>query len=136
GVEEDGARRGAEAGHSVLERRMEELRPFAALELALETYRGFGAIAVLVGHIVKEVSESDFEGVPTEVVQAPGFVAVFAPKSAADQVLGVLAKFGFTQIDIPTAEGNPEALLDEALADLEKRKARLEEIEGRLETLR
>src|SRR5437016_1650921 len=135
-TEEDAARKKAEALLSDLDRRIDELRPFAALELALETYRGYGTIAVLVGHIVKEVSEADFEGVPTEVFQAPGFVAVFAPKSAADQVLGVLAKFGFTQIDIPTGEGNPEALLDEALADLEKWKARLEEIEGRLETLR
>src|SRR5207253_523797 len=133
-TEEDAARKKAEALLSDLDRRIDELRPFAALELALKTYRGYGTIAVLVGHIAKEVSESDFEGVPTEVFQAPGFVAVFAPKSAADQVLGVLAKFGFTQIDIPTGEGNPEALLDEALADLEKWKARLEEIEGRLET--
>ncbi len=135
-TEEDAARKKAEALLSDLDRHIDELRPFAALELALETYGGYGTIAVLVGRTAREVSEADFEGVPTEVFQAPGFVAVFAPKSAADQVLGVLAKFGFTQIDIPTGEGNPKALLDEALADMEKWKARLEEIDGRLETLR
>ena len=135
-TEEDAARKKAEALLSDLERRIDELRPFAALELPLETYRGYGTIAVLVGRTAREVSEADFEGVPTEVFQAPGFVAVFTPKSAADQVLGILAKFGFTQIDIPASEGNPKALLDEALADLEKWKARLGEIEGRLDTLR
>src|SRR5207244_11871974 len=119
-TEEDAARKKAEALLSDLERRIDELRPFAALELPLETYRGYGTIAVLVGRTAREVSEADFEGVPTEVFQAPGFVAVFTPKSAADQVLGILARFGFTHTDISAREGNRKALLAEPRADWEK----------------
>jgi V/A-type H+-transporting ATPase subunit I len=135
-TEEDAARKKAEALLNDLDRRIDELRPFAALGLPLDSYRGYETIAVIVGRIAREISEGDLEGIPTEVFHAPGIVAVFTPKSAVDQALGVLAKFGFTQLDIPAGDGNPKELLDEALADLEKWKLRLEEIQGRLETLR
>src|SRR3989441_8802691 len=128
--EEDAARKKAQALLGDLGRRIDELRPFAALGLPLGTYRGYETIAVIVGRVAREVSEGDFEGIPAEVFPAPGIVAVFTPKSAVDQSLGVLARFGFTQIDIPAGEGNPQALLDEVLADLEKWTLRLEEIEG------
>src|SRR5438132_718101 len=52
-TEEDAARKKAEALLSDLDRRIDELRPFAALELALETYRGYGTIAVLVVEVDK-----------------------------------------------------------------------------------
>ena len=135
-TEEDAARKKAESLLGDLGRRIDELRPFADLGLPLDTYRGYETIAVIVGRIAREISEGDFEGIPVEVFQAPGIVAVFMSKSAVDQALGVLARFGFAQIDVPAGEGNPKELLDEALADLEKWKGRLEEIQGRLETLR
>jgi len=135
-TEEDAARKKAEALLSDLSRRIDELRPFAALGLPLDTYRGYESIAAVVGRIAREVSAADFEDMPVEVFLAPGFVAVFTPKSTVDQALGVLARFGFTQVDIPAGEGNPKDLLDEALADLEKWKQRLVEIEARLDTLR
>src|SRR5207237_7888621 len=47
-----------------------------------------------------------------------------------------LGKGGFTQIDVPSGEGDPKELLNGAVADREKWASRLEEIEGRLDTLR
>src|SRR5713226_10052214 len=48
----------------------------------------------------------------------------------------MLGPSGFTQVDIPAGEGRPQALLDAAVADRDKWKARLEEIQGRLEKMR
>src|ERR1700704_6310843 len=89
-TEEDVARNKAEVLLSDLGRRIDELRPFAALGLPLDTYRGYESIAVVVGRIAREVSAADFEDIPAEVFVAPGFVAAFTPKSAVDQALGVL----------------------------------------------
>ena len=135
-TEEDEARKKATALLSDLDRRIEELRPFADLGLPLETYRGYDSIGVLVGRITKDLSEADLEGIPAELFQGPGILAVFVPKSSVDRVLPILGKFGFTQIDIPSGEGDPRVLLDAAVADREKWESRLEEIEGRLDTLR
>src|SRR5207237_8874042 len=76
------------------------------------------------------------EGIAAELFQRPGILAVFVPKSSVDRVLPILGKFGFTQIDIPSGEGDPRVILDAAVADREKWESRLEEIEGRLDTLR
>ena len=135
-TEEDEARKKATALLSDLDRRIEELRPFADLGLPLETYRGYDSIGVLVGRITKDLSEADLEGIPAELFQGPGILAVFVPKSSVDRVLPILGKFGFTQIDIPSGEGDPRVLLDAAVADREKWESRLEEIEVRLDTLR
>ena len=135
-TEEDEARKKATALLSDLDRRIEELRPFADLGLPLETYRGYDSIGVLVGRITKDVSGADLEGIPAELFQGPGILAVFVPKSSVDRVLPILGKFGFTQIDIPSGEGDARVLLDAAVADREKWESRLEEIEVRLDTLR
>ncbi|MGI0148724.1 MAG: V-type ATP synthase subunit I [Thermoplasmata archaeon] len=133
--EEDSARKKAESLLSDLDRRIEELRPFAALGLPLDAYRGYESIAVLVGRVSKDVHDSEL-GSPAEVFRAPGVLAIFVPKAVSETVLGALARFGFTQLDIPTGEGDPRALLEEALANREKWSLRLEEIQGRLDKLR
>src|SRR2546427_12977958 len=106
-AEEDAARKKAESLLGDLGRRIDELRPFADLGLPLDTYRGYETIAVIVGRIAREVSERDFEGLPVEVFQAPGIVAEFISKSAVDQALRALARFGLAQVDVRAGEGNP-----------------------------
>src|SRR5205809_269136 len=135
-TEEDEARKKATALLSDLDQRIEELRPFADIGLPLEAYRGYDSVGVLVGRITKDVSEADLEGIPVELFQASGVLAVFVPKSSVDRVLPILGKGGFTQIGGPSGEGDPKELLNGAVADREKWASRLEEIEGRLDTLR
>src|SRR5438445_1082558 len=134
--EEDAARKKAEGLLGDLERRIDELRPFASIGLPLEAYRGYESLTVIVGRVPRDVSGFE-EAMPVaEVFRGPGVVAVFAPKAASEQALALLAQSGFTLVDIPAGEGSPQALLDVAVADRDKWKARLEEIQGRLEKMR
>jgi V/A-type H+/Na+-transporting ATPase subunit I len=135
-AEEDGARKKAGALLGDLDRRIEELRPFAALGLPLDVYRGYETLSVLVGRLVKALPDEAIGSAAAELFQAPGVLAVFTPKPHADDVLVALGRFGFTQLDIPAGEGDPKDLLDEALSDREKWVARLDEIQGRLDKLR
>ena len=135
-TEEDAARKKAEALLGDIDRRIEELRPFAALGLPLERYRGYDTIAVFVGRAQKEPIGLDTSLPKAEVFEAPGVLAVFVPKDLSDQAQSVVSGFGFTQLDIPAGEGSPKALLDTTVADREKWKGRLEEIQGRLDKLR
>jgi V/A-type H+-transporting ATPase subunit I len=135
-TEEDEARKKAQTLIADLDRRIEELRPFAALDLPLETYRGYETITPLVGRIAREVSEADLEDLPAEVFGASGVIALFTRKADVDRVQATLGKFGFAQLEIPPGEGSPTALLETTAADREKWQKRLEEIQGRLDTLR
>lgn len=135
-TEEDVARKKAEALLGDLDHRIEELRPFADLRLPLDAYRGYGSIAVLVGRTTKELDESALVTLPAEVFQSEGAVAVFVPKAKAEECLTVLARSGFSQLDVPPGEGEVRPLLDAAVAEREKWGSRLEEIRGRLEKLR
>src|SRR5205823_4541899 len=99
--EEDEARKKAEALLGDLDRRIEELRPFAALRLPLDTYRGYETLSVLVGRLAKALPDDAIGSAPAELFQAPGVLAVFTPKSHADELLAALGRFGFTQLDIP-----------------------------------
>lgn len=135
-TEEDEARKKAQSLIADLDRRIEELRPFAALGLPLEAYRGYETIVPLVGKVAREVSETDLENLPAEVFHAPGVIAVFTTKVSVDHAQAILGKFGFAQLEIPQGEGSPTDLLETAEADREKWQKRLEEIQGRLDTLR
>lgn len=135
-TEEDSARRKAESLLGELDRRIEELRPYAALALPLDVYRGYDSLAVLVGKVSKEVSEPDLHALNAEVFRAPGVIAVFVPRSKSDEALTTLGQAGFAQLDIPSDQGDPHALFEAALADRKKWEGRLEEIQGRLEKLR
>jgi V/A-type H+-transporting ATPase subunit I len=135
-TEEDEARKKAQTLISDLDRRIEELRPFAALGLPLEDYRGYETIVPLVGRIARELSEADLEDLPAEVFEGPGVVAVFTTKATVDRVLTILGRFGFAQLEVPPGEGSPKDRLEAAVTDREKWQRRLDEIQGRLVKLR
>ena len=134
--EEDGTRKKIEGLLSDLTRRVEELRPFATLGLPLDIYRGYDSIAALVGRIPR--AEATIAGaIPdAEVFQAGNVVAVFIAKGRAEPASDTLSRIGFSQIDIPKEGGDPRAMLAQTQADEAKWRARLEEIQGRLEKLR
>src|SRR6266705_3232046 len=134
--EEDAARKKAEGLLGDLERRIDELRPFASIGLPLDAYRGYESLTAIVGRVARDIPGFEEALSAAEVFRGPGMVAVFVPKASSDQALSLLGPSGFTQMDIPAGEGSPRALLDAAVADRDKWKARLEEIQGRLEKMR
>ena len=71
-----------------------------------------------------------------ELFQTEGAVAVFIPKSRADDARAFLSRFGFAQAEIPEGSGDPAKLLAAAEADEAKWRERLKEVETRLEKLR
>ncbi len=96
--EDDEARKRIESLLQDLDRRMAELRPFAALRLPLETYRGYDSLEVLVGRVTDDVRGLDTVAPANETVTAEGLVAVFVPKDQADGARTYLGRFGFTPI--------------------------------------
>jgi len=134
--EEDSTRKKTQALLADLTRRIEELRPFAALGLPLDAYRGYENVTVLIGRVARDVVGFE-EAVPRgELFQASGVAAAFVPTRDADSASGFLGKFGFAPVGVPAEGGDPKALLDASVADEEKWRARLKDVEGRLAKLR
>ncbi|HEV8595245.1 MAG TPA: V-type ATP synthase subunit I [Thermoplasmata archaeon] len=134
--EEDESRKKIEGLLQDLNRQIEELRPFAALGLPLEAYRGYDSLEVLVGRVTDEVEGLASVTPEFELVAREDLVAVFVAKANADRVREHLARFGFSPIEIPKGEGNPQDLLSRAEAERQKWSARLAEIQERIAKLR
>ncbi len=135
-VEEDAGRKKIEGLLADLERRADEVRPFADLGLPLDLYRGYDSLAVLAGRVSRPVDDIEREVPLSEVFQAPGVAAVFVPKEGAERASTLLGRSGFVQLEPPREGGDPKALLDATVKDVEKWRARLEEARGRIEKLR
>src|SRR2546422_9303531 len=125
--EEDAARKKAEGLLGDLERRIDDLRPFASIGLPLEEYRGYESLTVIVGRVARDIAGLE-EAMPvSEGFRGPGGVAVFLPKAASELVLAFLGPSGFTQEEIPAGQGSPHPLLHASVDDRDQRIARLEE---------
>ena len=135
-TEEDAARKKIEGLLGDLSRRIDELRPFADLGLPLELFRGYESVGVLAGRVQRPVQGFGATFPDAEFIQAPGVVAVFVPRKRLEDASAFLARFGFTQVDVPAGEGDPKKLLAVAEADASKWRERLQEVEGRLKKLR
>ena len=61
---------------------------------------------------------------------------MFIDKGRAEPASDTLSRIGYSQIDIPKEGGDPKAMLAQTQADEAKWRARLEEVQGRLEKLR
>ncbi len=134
--EEDSTRKKTQALLADLTHRIEELRPFATLGLPLDVYGGYESVTVLVGRVARDVVGFE-EAVPRgELFQALGVAAAFVSARDADAASGFLGKFGFSPVSAPGEGGDPKALLETAVADEEKWRARLKDVEGRLAKLR
>jgi len=134
--EEDESRKRMEGLVQDLNRQIEDLRPFAALRLPLELLRGYDSLAVVVGRVTAEVRGLAAVVRESEAFVAEGVIAVFVAKESAGPVREHLAKFGFAELDVPKADGNPADLLRRAEGDRDKWVARLSEIEERIAKLR
>src|SRR5438128_4792413 len=134
--EEDAARKKTQALLQDLNRKTDEVRPFAQLRLFLADYRGYETVEVFVGKVAGEIEGLDSVTPDYEAFTAPGLLAVFVPKSQAAAVREFLTQRGFTTIPVPEGEGHPREILSDLLAERERWQARLEEVEKRLDALR
>ncbi len=136
--EEDATRKKAQVLLQDLNRKIEELTPFAQLPLTFDDYRGYDNLEVLAGKAPREVTDLE-KAAPAsefETFAVPGFLVVFVSKEAAAAVRDNLGQQGFTSVAIPEGKGHPRELLAETLAEKERWEKRLGEIDERLTTLR
>lgn len=134
--EEDSARKKIEALLSDLGRQIEEVRPFAMLGLALEDYKGYESIDVIVGRVGREIEDLSEVSPNLLLVRGGEHAAIFVAKNDSEIVRDYLARTNFSRIDVPIGEGDPAARLVELESEVAKWKQRLSEIESRLTTLR
>ena len=134
--EEDAAKKKTQTLLADLHRRIEEMRPFAALPLALEDYRGYESLEVFVGRFNGEIAGLEALTTDFEVFDAPGIIAVFVARPKAAALRDVLAGRGFTPLAVPEGSGSPKALLSDLIAEKERWEKRLSDIEDRLSKLR
>jgi len=134
--EEDAAKKKTQALLQDLNRKVDELRPFALLPLSLSDYRGYDSLEVFVGKVAGEVEGLDAVTLDYEAFSAPGLLAVFVTKPQAAVMRDFLTQRGFSGLPVPEGEGDPRDLLSELLAERDRWEARLEAIEERLNRLR
>jgi V/A-type H+-transporting ATPase subunit I len=115
---------------------MAALKPFAALPLDLDDYRGYASLAVFAGRVSQDV----ILPVPHEKFLAPAgegnFIAVFARAEDRAAVEGVLQQARFQASGIPEGTGSPAARLAAAREELARVKREMEEVDGRMAGIR
>ncbi len=134
--EEDETRKGIEARLADLRPRIESLTPFASLGLDLAEYSGYESLESFVG-----ILSRDLQGLPDitdrfELMKSGDYIALFVEKQAASDVRELLSRLGFVALVVPADEGDPKVLLGNLLEEKRKLESRLEEVSGRLATLR
>ena len=134
--EEDGARKKTQELLADLQRRIDEMAPFARLPLRLEDYRGYESLDVLVGRAPREIAALETVTASFEAFAGDGTLAVFVAKEHGDAMRDFLVQRGFTRIAVPEGDGAPKDLHASLLGEREKWQGRLEEIEDRLTKLR
>src|SRR6266545_2897095 len=134
--EEDASKKKTQALLADLDRKIEEMTPFAGLPLALEDYRGYERLEVLVGKVPRDIDDLDTVTKEYEAFTAPGLLAVFVVKAAASAMREFLAQRAFTNLPTPEGEGRPSDLLASIRAEKARWESRFRESEERLTTLR
>src|SRR6266511_4745740 len=134
--EEDASKKKIQSLLADLDRKIEEMTPFAELPLALQDYGGYERLEVFVGKVPRDIDDLDTVTKEYEAFAAPGLLAVFVVKAAASAMREFLAQRGLTNLPIPAGEGRPSDLLADLRAEKERWEARSKEIEERLTTLR
>ena len=134
--EEDSSKKKIQALVADLNRRVEEITPFAQLPLSLDDYRGYDSLEVFVGKAPRDIPDLEAVTPEYESFAVPGFLVVFAAKEHAGRMRDFLAQHGFTSVAIPEGNEAPREILANLLAERERWEKRLAEIEETLTTLR
>ena len=134
--EEDASKKKIQALLAELNRKIDEVTPFAQLPLALDDYRGYDNLEVFVGKVPREIPDLASITPEFESFEAPGFLAVFVPKDRSGSMRDFLAQRGFTSVPVPEGSEEPRAMLANLQSERERWEKRLAEIDERLATLR
>src|SRR5882762_8205757 len=102
--EEDAAKKKTQALIQELNRKIDEVRPFAQLPLSLADYRGYDTLEVFVGKVAGEIEGLESVTPDYEAFSAPGLLAVFVPKPQA-AMRDFLTQHGFASIPVPEGDG-------------------------------
>jgi V/A-type H+-transporting ATPase subunit I len=104
--------------------RAAELRPFAALGIPLEYYKGFKSISVFTGTIEDKTKlEKNLPKLTDEweifiPSDGSGYFALFVSNECRETVLKLLSECGYGELKVPQENGDPSMLLKQ---DAEKR---------------
>lgn len=134
--EEDASKKKIQGLVADLNRRVEEITPFAQLPLSLADYRGFDSLEVFVGKAPREITGLETVTPEYESFSVPGFLVVFVSKDHSAPMRDYLAQNGFTSVAVPEGNEAPREILANLLAERERWEKRLGEIEETLKTLR
>ncbi|MFQ6106878.1 MAG: V-type ATP synthase subunit I [Thermoplasmata archaeon] len=134
--ETDESRKRTEELLSTLNTRMEQMKPFASFPLILDMYRGYESVSVFVGRVTKDLSDIDSRFDEYELLEKDRFIALFVPAEKAEEATEYLGSKGFTQVEIPDAEGDPKELLAKMGMTRQKWEKRLTATKERLDKLR
>ncbi len=119
-----------------IEQHIKELTPFALAPLPLEIYRGYDTLAVITGSIPQDISIP----LPHEKFYAASkeghFFAVFIRREDRDEVEKLLDSHQFTPLPVPSGEGLPVTLLEQAKRRMEDLQQESLQIQKHLQQLR
>ncbi len=133
-----------EATQSALREKEQEaarLRRLSGLGLRLEELSGYQNLKVFLGTTTSDPEPLLSEKLETHhLAKTPdenGFlVALFVPKSQAEEADNLLAQSGFAPVEIPTGHGPVDSAAGRAISEARRIRAHLEEQDARLETAR
>jgi len=134
--EQDASKKKIQGLVADLNRRVEEITPFAQLPLSLEDYRGYDSLEVFTGKTSRDIMGLETVTPEFESFAVPGFLVVFVAKEHAGRMRDFLAQSGFTSVAVPEGREPPREILSNLLAEGERWEKRLGEIEETLKTLR
>jgi len=124
---------------SELDARKKELEPFVTLPLDLELYSGYDNITVFAGSV-----RADPEGVLVESLENyelfkssdAKHIALFIDSKEAAEAQRLLVQNGYSEIAIPTGEGNPTSIIEVIESEEADLEDKLEEVSGTLDKLK
>lgn len=134
--ETDESRKRTQELLSTLNARIEQMRPFADFPLTLDMYRDYDSVSVFVGRVTKDLTDIKSQVRDFELFERDRFVALFVPIEKTREASDYLGGKGFTQVEIPDAQGSPKELVAKMEAQKQKWDKKLGATTDRLEKLR
>ena len=119
-----------------LDERIDAMEPFAELGIDLDLLKDYDSLAVAVGEgdadsVRAAVEDHD---APSEVFADDGVVAVFLAAEESE-LQERLVEATFTAIEVPDADGDPEAYVDSLEHERDSVESKLGTVEGEIEDL-
>ena len=122
-----------------LNSKKKSLELLARIDVPLELYSGYKAIASVVGSVKADPAAALAEFADIEVFSSVnkegGVVAAFCRTADRDRVASKLSDCGFTEIHVPAGTGSPSAALAQTDSELADLNAKLQQVEEEIQAL-